>query len=126
MFPNYIVWYDMSKRINAITKKSNNKLIPIINAIKEKTNNKIGKINTMLEDRYNQRMNTVFIQDKNYNINNNCIGCKICKEVCPVNNIEMVNNKPEFQHHCEQCMACIQYCPQKAINYKELAERNNM
>jgi MinD superfamily P-loop ATPase len=88
-------------------------------------------------------MNSVFIQDKNYNINNNCIGCKICKEVCPVNNIEMINNKPEFQHHCEQCMACIQYCPQKAINYKEitqkrrrytnpeinykeLAERNNM
>jgi MinD superfamily P-loop ATPase len=30
---------------------------------------------------------------------------------------------PSFGPACEQCMACIQYCPQRTINYKN-ATRN--
>jgi MinD superfamily P-loop ATPase len=24
---------------------------------------------------------------------------------------------PEWKHHCEQCFACLHWCPQKAIQY---------
>jgi len=34
MFENYIIMYNMSKKINEIAKKSNEKLNPIINSIK--------------------------------------------------------------------------------------------
>jgi epoxyqueuosine reductase QueG len=34
----------------------------------------------------------------------------------------MANNKPQYKHHCEQCVACIQFCPQKAINYKDATQ----
>ncbi len=34
---------------------------------------------------------------------------------CPVNNITMVNGKSVWQHSCETCFACFQWCPQGAI-----------
>jgi ferredoxin len=58
-------------------------------------------------------------RDKGFNVNENCIGCGQCSSVCPVGNIKMKNSKPTFLHHCEQCMACIQWCPKQAINYKD-------
>ncbi|MDR0374648.1 MAG: EFR1 family ferrodoxin [Treponema sp.] len=60
--------------------------------------------------------------DSNYNISENCVGCKICGKVCPVKNIEIINNKPVFKHACEQCMACIHLCPFRAINYRDKAQ----
>lgn len=58
-------------------------------------------------------------KDKNFWINEKCNGCGTCIKVCPVNNINMSNNKPQWQHDCEQCLACMQWCPQKAIQYKK-------
>ncbi|MDR2194165.1 MAG: 4Fe-4S binding protein [Treponema sp.] len=40
--------------------------------------------------------------DKKFTVNNNCTGCGICEKVCPVDNIEILNNKPQYKHHCEQ------------------------
>lgn len=61
------------------------------------------------------------LMDRSYHIDENCTGCQTCLNVCKVYNIEMVNNKPEWQHHCENCLACIKWCPQQAIHgYGEL------
>ena len=122
MFSNYVNMYNMKEKINEITEKSNKGLIPIIKSIKLKENNRINKFTKML-----QFLNTGFIKkvsnmDKHYSVNNNCTGCTICQKVCPVKNIEMIENKPKFKNHCEQCVACIQYCPQKAINYKNATQ----
>jgi ferredoxin len=57
--------------------------------------------------------------DRNFVISDQCIGCAVCKKICPAKNIEIEKGKPIFLHCCEQCVACIQYCPQKAINYKD-------
>jgi len=53
--------------------------------------------------------------DKDFSVDQNCIGCSICEKVCQVKNIKLNNGKPAFQHNCQRCMACIQYCPQHAI-----------
>jgi Fe-S-cluster-containing hydrogenase component 2 len=37
--------------------------------------------------------------------------------VCPVNNIIIVDGKPHWQHRCQQCLACLHYCPEIAIQY---------
>jgi ferredoxin len=114
--------YEMSDKINEITKKSNEKLIPIINSIKMKKNNHINRLTKIFEFINKSFIKKVSTMDNDYTVNNNCTICTICEKVCPVKNIEIVNNKPQFKHHCENCIACIQFCPQKAINYKDATQ----
>ena len=48
-----------------------------------------------------------------------CNGCGICSRICPSSNISMDDKEhPVWHHHCEQCMACLQWCPEQAIQYK--------
>ncbi len=46
-----------------------------------------------------------------------CIGCSICAQVCPAKNIQMADGKPTWTHRCEMCLACDEWCPQKAIHH---------
>lgn len=55
--------------------------------------------------------------DNSYAIDNNCNGCGICSNVCPVNNIVLKDNKPQWQNHCELCFACMQWCPKQSIQW---------
>ncbi len=59
---------------------------------------------------------------KNYTVASSCTGCGTCAKVCPVGNVNMVDGKPVFSDKCQQCMACIQWCPNKAIDYEGKAE----
>ncbi|MDD7793416.1 EFR1 family ferrodoxin [Clostridium sp. 'White wine YQ'] len=65
----------------------------------------------------NKIMNKLHEKDSEFWAKNNCNSCRICEKICPVNNIELKNNKPIWKHKCEQCTACIQYCPEKAIQF---------
>ena len=55
--------------------------------------------------------------DKFFYADDNCNSCGICENVCPVNNIILVGGKPQWQHKCQQCLACISYCPEQSIQY---------
>ena len=57
-------------------------------------------------------------KDRNFWIDENCNGCKICEQVCPVDNIK-VEKKPIYHHDCEECLGCIHLCPQNAIHLKK-------
>ncbi len=54
--------------------------------------------------------------DKSFFADEKCTTCGICEKICPAHNI-LINGKPAWQHHCEQCFACIQWCPEEAIQY---------
>jgi MinD superfamily P-loop ATPase len=55
--------------------------------------------------------------DKGFWSDEKCNGCGICRQVCPCGNIALEGDKPVWQHRCEQCLSCIQWCPREAIQY---------
>lgn len=57
------------------------------------------------------------LTDRSISVDDNCNGCGTCSKVCPVGNIKMVVGKPEWQHRCEMCFACDEWCPRKAIHH---------
>jgi ferredoxin len=61
--------------------------------------------------------------DRFYTVDETCTSCGICRKVCPVNNIELKDGKPVWMHNCEFCLACIHYCPQKAIQWKDITQK---
>lgn len=64
------------------------------------------------------------VKAKGFHVNDNCIGCGKCVKLCPLNNIALENGKPVWGKKCTHCMACISYCPKKAIEYgKKSAEK---
>jgi ferredoxin len=55
----------------------------------------------------------------NFHCNDQCTLCGKCVKVCPLHNITITEKKVTWGNGCEQCMACIQWCPNKAINYAD-------
>jgi ferredoxin len=61
--------------------------------------------------------------DKGFRADAKCNGCGVCREVCPCGNIAAgEEGRPVWRHRCEQCLACIQWCPQQAIQYGKKTE----
>ena len=55
------------------------------------------------------------LNDTSFSVTDNCTSCGVCVKVCPVNNIIMAGDRPTWQHRCENCIACYNFCPEKAI-----------
>ncbi|HOU09924.1 MAG TPA: EFR1 family ferrodoxin [Clostridiales bacterium] len=45
-----------------------------------------------------------------------CNTCGLCERVCPVHTVK-VSGKPSWGKECAQCLACINRCPRRAIEY---------
>lgn len=57
----------------------------------------------------------IHLNDTSFYVTEECTGCGICARVCSVKNIAMAEGKPTWQHRCENCIACYNFCPEKAI-----------
>lgn len=56
------------------------------------------------------------LDNKHFNVDENCNGCGLCEEICPVHSIH-VNGKPHWKGACTMCLACLNRCPTHAIQY---------
>jgi ferredoxin len=55
--------------------------------------------------------------DTMFSVDDKCTGCGLCERICPVKNIRLENGRPKWLHHCEHCVACISWCPERATQY---------
>ncbi len=61
--------------------------------------------------------------DKYFWLTEDCNSCGICQKICPASNIIMMNGMPTWRGHCEQCMACLQWCPKQAVQFKQVTKK---
>lgn len=122
---NYIVMYDKQAPdvITSRLQDAQQKTEQIILDVSNRKQQLVKRGNGLIRSYYRAQMSKIARKDSGYQVDENCTSCGICKKVCPVDNIIMISGKPTFQHHCEQCVACIQYCPVKAINYKNKTQK---
>jgi ferredoxin len=52
-----------------------------------------------------------------FSVTEACNGCGLCKNLCPVGNIELADARPRWLNRCEQCYACFHWCPQAAVQH---------
>ena len=48
-----------------------------------------------------------------------CIGCGICAKLCPMINIEIIENKAVASNMCTKCYRCVNKCPKQAKLHKD-------
>lgn len=59
----------------------------------------------------------VMKSEKYFTVTDACIDCGICTYVCPRGNYSLTSTGVKTQGDCESCFACIQNCPQRAIQF---------
>ncbi|MDE6651460.1 MAG: EFR1 family ferrodoxin [Paramuribaculum sp.] len=46
-----------------------------------------------------------------------CISCGKCAKTCPISNIKMRSNHPDWGNDCAMCLGCYHVCPVHAVQY---------
>lgn len=120
MTDNYLVMFeiDEDEKIKSTAKRAADELDVIANEIDKRceklySGGFMSKIaNPFMQFLY-ERMRTT----KKFS-SNGCVACGLCEKICPVGAIEIKDGKPAWiKSKCSHCMACINRCPKKAINY---------
>lgn len=90
--------------------------------IASKTVKNVPHMSPIIRRLYNKMMmpfiNVEHEYDKGFFTSDKCVGCEICRKVCPCNNIAFNEKRPVWNHSCIGCNACVVYCPTKAIQFK--------
>jgi ferredoxin len=121
-YPNYVCGYPMLPIKKMSTKKQDKQAARVVLAIEKREQSDIPAFKQVSEN-IRKIMDRFSDMDKAFFVTDDCVNCALCSELCPVKNIVIADGKPQFLHKCEQCMACVQWCPNRAINTAKTVKR---
>ena len=138
----YIKMYDIDlEKINERLDKAKlkaDKLLADIKAQKHKI--VVPKIDIFSKMMYEKYLKECENNASNFVVDNSCIGCGLCSKLCPTQNIKAAAGaqvfspceaenetaeravtffRPGFSNKCQQCFACVHWCPKQSIQYTE-------
>ena len=119
---NYIALFTTKKveeNIDIIEKAENEieRLSPLIAGGEKIECKKIGSVEYSVTRWVRDVYYKNFMKTKKFRVSETCISCGKCVKVCPLSNISMKDGRPSWGNNCTHCMACINRCPQDAIEY---------
>lgn len=119
---NYIAMFDVQNKDEAVEIIENAqsdicRIAKLINDNKQFEKTRVSFIDRILSGFLNTIFYPIFVHAKKFYAKDSCIGCGRCEQLCPLNNISLINGKPVWQDNCTHCMACISNCPVSAIEY---------
>ena len=83
---------------------------------------KVTFIDRMKSRLINPLFYRLFVKADGFFTTDDCTGCGICAQLCPLRNITIVGEKPVWGQECTHCMACICRCPAEAVEYGKKSE----
>ncbi len=107
MVDNYLLNFEMPPTIEYQKKFENDfeiKLGDIKETINKRLDKKIFELSFLSGLFSTPFLKKVNLMDKNLYYTPQCNCCGICEKVCPVNNIKMVNKKPQWKNNCQLCI----------------------
>lgn len=118
---NWTPMYDANntKEISQIIENEKPQIEKIVHCIQKQENGKYTKHTTPLAI---AKLVSAFYEPSrktsHLRVEEQCIGCGICMNSCPVKAIELKDGKPVWvKEKCTMCLGCLHKCPEFAIQY---------
>lgn len=62
---------------------------------------------------------SLILKTKPYLVKKLCVGCGVCKNICPAKAIKIVDGKAQISRHsCIRCFCCQEFCPKSAMKVR--------
>jgi ferredoxin len=108
------------KKCKLVLARAKKKLHRIANSVAARKNNRIDRtplfwpLTAIINPLFMSQLNS---QHTNFKVNDTCCACGLCENLCPNENINLEDGKPVWGKNCDLCLACLHWCPVKAIEY---------
>ena len=114
-------WFDLSnaEKVKKINDRAEKEIDSVIDQIELRVKNTAmagetpGFTRAVYPAYYDQMRRTNL-----FSVSDECVGCGLCAKKCPVQAIEIKNEKPVWvKEQCAMCLGCLHRCPKFAIQY---------
>ncbi|MCD8027755.1 MAG: EFR1 family ferrodoxin [Erysipelotrichaceae bacterium] len=128
MVDSYTPIFDLTNqdKIKKIQQKENPQIQEIIKHISNKDKgNYMKNIIPMPLVKIGHAVYEPVRKTKHFHVERQCIGCGLCAINCPIQAIEIKNNRPIWiKDKCVMCLRCLHHCPKFAIQYGNITKKH--